>query len=165
MAACRIGFYDSPGWRISCRDRFSEYALAKPESWDFFRPMLAENGGWALFVSTVRGRNHFYQIGEYAKGNLIGISSIRARMKPAYSRPKPLSANDWADFELGRRPWRREVPPRSISTTRTSPGSCPSSRAPRSTSAASTRPHEAGAPMVWVSTWPARVRLLRDRHA
>lgn len=46
---------------------FSEYALAKPESWDFFRPMLAENGGWALFVSTVRGRNHFYQIGEYAK--------------------------------------------------------------------------------------------------
>lgn len=76
----RIEFINGSTWQLVGSDSydslvgsspagivFSEYALAKPESWDFFRPMLAENGGWALFVSTVRGRNHFYQIGEYAK--------------------------------------------------------------------------------------------------
>jgi phage terminase large subunit len=46
---------------------FSEYALANPAAWDYFRPMLAENGGWAIFISTVRGRNHFWKLAEYAK--------------------------------------------------------------------------------------------------
>lgn len=46
---------------------FSEYALADPASWDYFRPMVAENGGWVLFISTVRGRNHFWQLAEMAK--------------------------------------------------------------------------------------------------
>lgn len=46
---------------------FSEYALADPNAWAFSRPILAENGGWALFISTPRGRNHFYRLHEYAK--------------------------------------------------------------------------------------------------
>jgi len=37
---------------------FSEWALAKPEAWAYLRPILAENGGWALFLWTPRGRNH-----------------------------------------------------------------------------------------------------------
>jgi phage terminase large subunit len=37
---------------------FSEWALAKPEVWEFIRPILAENGGWALFLWTPRGRGH-----------------------------------------------------------------------------------------------------------
>ncbi len=37
---------------------FSEWALAKPDAWTFIRPILAENGGWALFLWTPRGRNH-----------------------------------------------------------------------------------------------------------
>lgn len=37
---------------------FSEWALAKPQSWAYLRPILAENGGWALFAYTSRGRNH-----------------------------------------------------------------------------------------------------------
>lgn len=48
---------------------FSEYALADPAAWDYFRPMLAENGGWALFISTVRGRNHFWKLAEMAKAD------------------------------------------------------------------------------------------------
>lgn len=36
----------------------SEWALAKPDAWAFLRPILAENGGWALFLWTPRGRNH-----------------------------------------------------------------------------------------------------------
>jgi phage terminase large subunit len=45
---------------------FSEYALSDPSSWGFLRPILAENGGWALFISTPRGRNHFARLVEYA---------------------------------------------------------------------------------------------------
>ena len=37
---------------------FSEWSLADPRAWDFVRPILAENGGWALFIYTPRGRNH-----------------------------------------------------------------------------------------------------------
>lgn len=37
---------------------FSEWSLAKPEAWTYLRPILAENGGWAMFIWTPRGRNH-----------------------------------------------------------------------------------------------------------
>lgn len=37
---------------------FSEWALANPASWAMLRPILAENGGWALFITTPRGKNH-----------------------------------------------------------------------------------------------------------
>lgn len=46
---------------------FSEYALADPAAWGLLRPILAENNGWALFISTTRGRNHFHKLVEYAK--------------------------------------------------------------------------------------------------
>lgn len=46
---------------------FSEYALADPSAWALLRPILAENGGWALFISTTRGRNHFQKLVDYAK--------------------------------------------------------------------------------------------------
>lgn len=36
----------------------SEYALSNPEAWSYLRPILRENGGWALFNFTPRGRNH-----------------------------------------------------------------------------------------------------------
>lgn len=37
---------------------FSEWSLAKPDAWTYMRPILAENGGWAIFIWTPRGRNH-----------------------------------------------------------------------------------------------------------
>lgn len=37
---------------------FSEWSLAKPAAWTYLRPILAENGGWAIFIWTPRGRNH-----------------------------------------------------------------------------------------------------------
>lgn len=36
----------------------SEWSLAKPQAWDYLRPILVENGGWAVFLWTPRGRNH-----------------------------------------------------------------------------------------------------------
>jgi phage terminase large subunit len=41
---------------------FSEYAIANPLAWSYIRPMLAENGGWAIFISTPRGHNHFHRL-------------------------------------------------------------------------------------------------------
>ena len=37
---------------------FSEWALADPRAWAYLRPILDENQGWALFITTPRGRNH-----------------------------------------------------------------------------------------------------------
>ncbi len=41
---------------------FSEYAIANPLAWAYIRPMLAENKGWAIFISTPRGHNHFHRL-------------------------------------------------------------------------------------------------------
>lgn len=45
---------------------FSEFAVAKPSAWDFARPMLRENDGWAAFISTPRGKNHLWHMYEIA---------------------------------------------------------------------------------------------------
>ena len=41
---------------------FSEYAFQDPRVWDVIRPILDENGGWAVFNSTPNGENHFYEM-------------------------------------------------------------------------------------------------------
>jgi len=46
---------------------FSEYSLADPSAWDYLRPVLAENNGWALFIGTPRGENHFADLFKMAK--------------------------------------------------------------------------------------------------
>lgn len=37
---------------------FSEWSLANSSAWAYMRPILAENGGWAMFIYTPRGKNH-----------------------------------------------------------------------------------------------------------
>lgn len=46
---------------------FSEFSLQDPKVWDFIRPILAENGGWAGFNFTPRGKNHAYDLLQFAK--------------------------------------------------------------------------------------------------
>ncbi len=46
---------------------FSEFAYADPECWSKISPILDNNGGWAIFISTPFGRNHFYGLYQYAK--------------------------------------------------------------------------------------------------
>jgi len=40
----------------------SEYSLMRPSVWSLFDPILAANGGWALFAYTPRGQNHGYSL-------------------------------------------------------------------------------------------------------
>ena len=48
---------------------FSEWAVAHPASWAYLRPILRENGGWALFITTPRGRNHAWQMFDGARAD------------------------------------------------------------------------------------------------
>lgn len=45
---------------------FAEYSLQNPSAWDYMRPILRENGGWAIFDYTPRGKNHGHALFELA---------------------------------------------------------------------------------------------------
>lgn len=66
-----IRFKNGSTWQLIGSDRYdatvgagpvgivySEWALANPSAWGYHRPMVEENGGWALFITTPRGGNH-----------------------------------------------------------------------------------------------------------
>jgi len=48
---------------------FSEWPLCDPAAWNYIRPMLRENGGWALFIYTARGKNHGWNLYKMARDN------------------------------------------------------------------------------------------------
>lgn len=68
-----IGFKIGSTWQLVGSDRYdslvgttpagitySEWALADPAVRAYLRPIVAENNGWQLFITTPRGRNHAY---------------------------------------------------------------------------------------------------------
>lgn len=48
---------------------FSEFSLQDPAAWALTRPILRENGGWAVFNFTPRGKNHAHELYNMAKDN------------------------------------------------------------------------------------------------
>ena len=50
---------------------FSEFSLQDPKAWEFIRPILAENQGWAIFNGTPRGKNHMYKLYNKIKKNKL----------------------------------------------------------------------------------------------
>jgi len=48
---------------------FSEYSVSDPAAWDYIRPILTENGGWAIFIYTPRGKNHGHSLYRMARSN------------------------------------------------------------------------------------------------
>jgi hypothetical protein len=63
---------------------FSEWALSKPDAWSYIRPILAENGGWAVFLWTPRGRNHATR----------AFEARQARRGEWYALKSPATATD-----------------------------------------------------------------------
>jgi hypothetical protein len=74
-----IEFHNGSTWQVAGSDNynslvgsspcgvvFSEYALADPAAWAYIRPIIRENKGWAVFISTPRGHNHFYNLHMHA---------------------------------------------------------------------------------------------------
>jgi hypothetical protein len=45
---------------------FSEWSLANPMCWPYIMPILEENGGWAIWIYTMRGNNHGAQLLNFA---------------------------------------------------------------------------------------------------
>lgn len=55
---------------------FSEYSISSPEAWKFCSPILAVNGGWAVFNFTPRGKNHAWTLLQKSKENEHWFSQI-----------------------------------------------------------------------------------------
>jgi phage terminase large subunit len=75
-----IGLPNGSTWQVVGSDNYnslmgtppagvvmSEFALGSPVAWGHLSPILMENGGWALFISTPRGKNHFKAMLDTAK--------------------------------------------------------------------------------------------------
>lgn len=71
----KITFINGSTWQVLGSDNYnslvgttpvhitlSEAALADPNAFGYFRPILLENGGTSLHISSTRGRNHFYEL-------------------------------------------------------------------------------------------------------
>lgn len=73
--AMKLTFVNDSTWQVLGSDNYesnvgaspvgivySEAALGNPHAHGYFRPILLENNGWSMHVSSVRGRNHFYNL-------------------------------------------------------------------------------------------------------
>lgn len=94
-----IGFKNGSSWQLVGSDNFdalvgsvprgivfSEYALSNPQCWAYLSPILEENKGWAAFISTSRGDNHFHSLVRLAQNNPEWFGEIlTAKQTPVFS--------------------------------------------------------------------------------
>lgn len=84
---------------------FSEYSLCDPKAWAYMRPILAQNGGWAIFLYTPRGENHGYDLVNFAKTQKDWYwQIIRASESPVFSpamlaKEKEELIGEWGENE------------------------------------------------------------------
>lgn len=70
---------------------FSEYATSNPNALAFLSPILVENNGWMLVISTPRGfDNHLYKIYEHAKTDPEWFAEILPATKTGVFTPEQL---------------------------------------------------------------------------
>lgn len=66
---------------------YSEWAVADPRAHGFLRPILAENGGWSLFIYTSRGYNHGFSTYDAARNNPDSFAELlTANDTPVFSK-------------------------------------------------------------------------------
>lgn len=78
---------------------FSEWALCDPRSWDFIRPIILENDGFAIFISTFRGRNHMWQMTQTLQGHPDWYVDIRGIDRTVDYQGKPILTEKDMDSE------------------------------------------------------------------
>lgn len=95
-------------WRLMGSDRmevvgagpagvvFSEFALAKPSTWNMVRPMLRENEGWASFITTPRGPNHAKKLFDIAKADPNWFCDLKTLFDTRAYDPKTTIAEERA---------------------------------------------------------------------
>ena len=93
-----IRFWNNSTWQVVGSDNFnslvgsppiglvfSEWPLCDPASWAYLMPIIEENGGWAIFNGTPRGKNHAFR-------------SVNGAMKESSSFGEILSADKTGIF-------------------------------------------------------------------
>ena len=84
-----IEFKNGSTWQVIGSDRynslvgsspggvvFSEYATSHPAAWAYIEPILIQNKGYAIFITTVRGKNHAWKMYEALKDDADSFAQI-----------------------------------------------------------------------------------------
>lgn len=98
-----IEFVNGSTWQVGGSDRyntlvgsspagvvFSEWALAHPAAWAYVRPILLENGGWVIFITTPRGHNHAERMLRAAQARADAWAEISDHTKTGRFTPEQL---------------------------------------------------------------------------
>ncbi len=84
---------------------FSEFPLQDPKAWSYMRPILAENGGWAIFNGTPRGKNHAWDVLQMARESpswfteVLTVDDTNAITKEALAEEKKEMPQDLYEQE------------------------------------------------------------------
>lgn len=73
---------------------FSEWSKAHPAAWAYLSPILEENGGWALFITTPEGKNHAYEMHKMAMKNKRWFAEIQTVDDTGFSIDKVEAARE-----------------------------------------------------------------------
>lgn len=92
---------------------YSEWALSNPSARAYFRPILAENGGWQIFNTTPRGRNHALTTLNAARQDPQAFAQVLDATQTGIFTPQALAgelANYLAEFgeDYGRSRFEQE---------------------------------------------------------
>lgn len=79
---------------------FSEFSLHKPAAWNYLRPILLENKGWALFNGTPRGKNALWKMYQYAKKDSTWFTELLTTNNTTLENGEPVLTE--ADIEIER---------------------------------------------------------------
>ena len=108
-----IGFKNGSTWQVVGSDNYnaivgssyaglvySEYALSNPSAQGYFTPMLMENSGWELLITTPRGKNHAHGMYRHGLKQMQAGRDWYVEISPA-SKTGALSA-EYLEAELDR---------------------------------------------------------------
>lgn len=93
----KIVFKNGSTWQVVGSDRpdslvgstpagivYSEWALSNPNARAYLRPIVAENNGWQMFITTPRGRNHAHTTLKAAEKIMLSGGDAFAQVLDAY---------------------------------------------------------------------------------
>lgn len=61
-----------------CGIVLSEFAFMRPDVWEVLQPILQENNGWAVFITTPNGRNHAFKMWQSAQKSSQWYTSLQS---------------------------------------------------------------------------------------
>lgn len=94
-----------------------EYAFQKVQAWPALRPALAEHQGWALFISSPKGLNHFYTLFQDAQSEARKRAGWVTWQRPTSENPKvPAEEIAALRMEMGSQLAAQELDAQFIST-------------------------------------------------